>query len=86
MVQGDVVCSVWTAGGGVSFSIVGCRRAGVDLVVVVGSLVAAAGWHSPAEGAGCLLLSVLFLYLLVGRLARHELGPSRLTFSKVEIG
>ena len=67
MVEGVVVCSVWTAGGGVSFSIVGCRRAGV--VMVVGGLLAAVGWrgHSPAEGAGCLLLSALFLsYLEVG--------------------
>ena len=58
---------VCVVGGGISLYIVGCRRAGVDLVVV-GGLVAAAGWrgHSPAEGAGCLLLSALFLYLLVG--------------------
>ena len=60
--------SVCVGGGGISFSIVGCRRAGVDLFVGVVGLVAAAGWrgHSPAEGAGCLLLSALFLYLLVG--------------------
>ena len=67
MVEGVVVCSVWTAGGGVSFSIVGCRLAGV--VLVVGGLLAAVGWrgHSPAEGAGCLLLSALLLsYLEVG--------------------
>ena len=58
MVVDAVVCSVWTAGGNVSFSGVGCRRAGVDLVVGVG-LVAAVGCrgHSPAEGAGCLPLS-----------------------------
>ena len=50
-----VVCSVWTAIGGVSSNL-GCQRAGVGLV-------AAVGWrgHSPAEDAGCLLLSVLFL-------------------------
>ena len=58
------------SGGGVSFSGVGCRLAGVDLVVVIGDLLADLGWrgHSPAEGAGCLLLrSALFLtYLEVG--------------------
>ena len=45
-----VVCSVWTAGGGVSFSTVGYRRASVDLAVVVGGLLAAVGWrgHSAA--------------------------------------
>ena len=67
MVESVVVCSVWTAGGGVSFSIVGYRQAGV--VLVVGGLLAAVGWqgHSPAEGAGCLLLSALLLsYLEVG--------------------
>ena len=39
---------VCVGGGGISLSIVGCRQAGVDLVVVEG-LVAAAGWrdHSP---------------------------------------
>ena len=42
MVEGVVVCSVRTAGGGVSFSIVGCQRADVDLVV--GGLLAAVGW------------------------------------------
>ena len=44
-----------------------CRRAGV--VLVVGGLLAAVGWrgHSPAEGAGCLLLSALLLsYLEAG--------------------
>ena len=53
--------SVCVDGGDISLSMVGCLRAGVDLVV--GGLVAAAGWrgHSPAEGAGCLLLSALFL-------------------------
>ena len=63
MLEGVVVCSVWMACGGVSFSIVGCRRAGVDLVVVVGGLLAPVGWrgHSPAEGASCLLLSALHL-------------------------
>ena len=60
MVVGALVCSVWTAGGGVSFSGVGCRRAGGDPVA---GLVAVVGWrgHSPAEGTGCLLLSVPFL-------------------------
>ena len=49
-------CSIWTAGGEVS-SGVGCRRAGVDLVFVVISLLAVVGLqdHSPAESAGCLL-------------------------------
>ena len=62
MVEGVDVCSVWTAGGGVSFSGIVCRLAGVDLVVVVG-LLADVGWQggSPTEGAGCLLLSALFL-------------------------
>ena len=57
-----VSCSVCVCGGDISLSIAGCRLAGVDLVVV-GGLVAVAGWrgHSPAEGAGCLLLSALFL-------------------------
>ena len=55
MLVGAVVCSVCSAGGDVS-SGVGCRRAGVDLVVVVVGLVAVVG-HSPAESAGCLLLS-----------------------------
>ena len=58
--------SVCIVGGVASCSIQGVDwRAGVD--VVVGRL-AGAGWrgHSPAEGAGCLLLSALFLYLLVG--------------------
>ena len=68
MVEGVDVCSVWTAGIDVSFSSVGCRLAGDDLIVV-GGLLAAVGWrgHSPAESAGCLLLSALFLsYLEVG--------------------
>ena len=62
MVVDAVVYNVWTAGGAVSFCGVGCRRAGADLVVVVG-LVAAVSWrgHSPAEAAGCLLLSTPFL-------------------------
>ena len=66
MVEDADVCSVWMAGGDVSFSIVGCRRAGVNRVVVVGGLLAAVGWqgHSAAEGAGCLLLSALFLSYL----------------------
>ena len=56
--------SVCVGGVGISLSIACCRRAGVDLVVV-GGLVAAAGWrgHSPAEGAGCLLLSALVIRL-----------------------
>ena len=57
--------SVCGVGGVTSCSIQGVgRRAGVN--VVVGCL-AGAGWrgHSPAEGAGCLLLSALFLCLLV---------------------
>ena len=57
-----VVCSVWIAGGDVSFTGPGCQHAGVPLVVVV-CLVAAVGWrgYSPAESAGCLLLSAPFL-------------------------
>ena len=84
MIGEGVICAVfgglWTvmvavsirnvcgAGGVVSFSGVVGLLGGIDLVVVVGGIVAAAGWrgHSPAEGAGCLLLSALFLYLLVG--------------------
>ena len=53
-----MVCSICSGGGGISFSGVGCRRAGVDLVF---GLVAGADsqGQSPAEGAGCLLLSAL---------------------------
>ena len=49
------------AGDGVNFSWQdGGRRTSVCLLV---GLAAGAGWHghSPAEGAGCLLLSALFL-------------------------
>ena len=57
--------SVCTAGGGVSLSgIVGCRHAGgCSQVIGGGCHLAAVGWqgHSLAEGAGCLLLSALFL-------------------------
>ena len=64
MVSGVLISSVCSAGGVVSFSgAVGSRRAvGVNLVVGGGRL-AAVGWrgHSPAEGAGCLLLSALLL-------------------------
>ena len=64
MVSGALISSVCGAGGDVSFSgAVGSRRAvDVDLVVGGGNL-AAVGWrgHSPAEGAGCLLLSALLL-------------------------
>ena len=66
MVAGVSICSVCGAGGVVSFSgVVGCRRVGgVGLVVGGGGCLAAVGWrgHSPAEGAGCLLLSALLLY------------------------
>ena len=64
MVSG-VISIICSAGGEVSFSgasrrTVGCA-VGVDLVG--GGRLAAVGWrgHSPAEGAGCLLLSALFL-------------------------
>ena len=62
MVVGVAICSVYVAGGDVSFSdVVGCRHAGGgDLVVGGGGRLAAVG-HSPAEGAGSLLLSALIL-------------------------
>ena len=64
MVSGVLISSVCCAGGEVSFSgAVGSWCAvGIELVVVGGRLTAV-GWrgHSPAEGAGCLLLSVLLL-------------------------
>ena len=71
MVSG-VVSIICSAGGEVSFSgasrrTVGCT-VGDDLVG--GGRLAAVGWrgHSPAEGAGCLLLSALFLKIgCVGR-------------------
>ena len=62
-----VSCRACANGGDVSFSWQGGgRRAGLYLLF---GLAAGAGWqgHLPAEGAGCLLLSALFLYLLVGR-------------------
>ena len=64
MVSG-VISIICSAGGEVSFSgasrrTIGCA-VGVDLVG--GGRLAAVGWrgHSPAEDAGCLLLSALFL-------------------------
>ena len=71
MVSG-VVSIICSAGGEVSFSgasrrTIGCT-VGDDLVG--GGRLAAVGWrgHSPAEGAGCLLLSALFLKIdCVGR-------------------
>ena len=64
MVSGVLISSVCSAGGEVSFSRAVCSRrvVGVDLVIGGGRL-AAVGWrgHSPAEGAGCLLLSTLLL-------------------------
>ena len=62
MVVGVAICSVYVAGGDISFSdVVGCRHAGGgDLVVGGGGRLAAVG-HSPAEGAGSLLLSALIL-------------------------
>ena len=64
MISGVLISSVRSAGGEVSFSgAVSSRRdVGVDLGVGGGRL-AAVGWrgHSPAEGAGCLLLSALLL-------------------------
>ena len=79
---------VCVGGGDISFSGVGCRRAGVDLVV---GLAAAAGWrgHSPAEGAGCLLLTAPSCRILVlvdscERLVQPERSPFRRTFSRVE--
>ena len=65
MVSGVLISSVCSAGGEVSFSgaVDSRRTVGVDLVG--GGRLAAVGWrvrgHSPAEGAGCLLLSALFL-------------------------
>ena len=60
MVSG-VISSVCSAGGEGSFSRASGRTVGVDLVG--GGRLAAVGWrgHSPAEGAGCRLLSALFL-------------------------
>ena len=62
MVVGVAICSVFVAGGDVSFSdVVGCRHAGGgDLVVGGGGRLAVIG-HSPAEGSGSLLLSALIL-------------------------
>ena len=62
MVVGVAICSVYAAGGDVSFSdVVGCRHAGGgDLVVGGGGRPAAMG-HSPADGPGSLLLSALIL-------------------------
>ena len=75
---------VCVGGGGISFSIVGCRRAGVGVV-------AAAGWrdHSPTEGAGYLLLTapscrISALVCSYERLVQPELSPFRRTFSIVE--
>ena len=63
IVAGVLISSVCDAGGDVSFfGAVGSQHAvGVDLVV--GCCLAAVGWrgYSPAEGAGCLLLSAPFL-------------------------
>ena len=57
MLSGVLISSVCGAGGKVSFSgaIRSLRAVGVDLVVGGGCLAAVG--HSPAEGAGCLLLS-----------------------------
>ena len=53
MAVGAVVCSVWTAGGDVSFFGVGCRCAGVDVFVV--GLVAAVRWRGQqrVQAASC---------------------------------
>ena len=61
MVSGVLISSVCSAGGEVSFS--GASRRTVGVEVVGGGRLAAVGWrgHSPAEGAGCRLLSALFL-------------------------
>ena len=63
MVSG-VISIVCSAGGEVSFS-GASRRTGYTVGddLVGGGRLAAVGWrgHSPAEGAGCLLLSALFL-------------------------
>ena len=61
MMVSVVNSSVCSAGGEVSFSGASRRTVGVDLVG--GGRLAAVGWrgHSPAEGAGCRLLSALFL-------------------------
>ena len=64
MVVGVAIC-IFCVADDVSFSgVVGCRHAGGGGLVVGGSgRLAAVGWrgHSPAEGAGCLLLSTLSL-------------------------
>ena len=66
VIVSGVVSMICIAGGEVSFS--GASRRTVacavgDDLVVGGGRLAAVGWrgHSPAEGAGCLLLSALFL-------------------------
>ena len=61
IVSGVLISSVCSAGGEISFFGTSRRTVGVDLVG--GGRLAAVGWrgHSPAEGAGCLLLSALFL-------------------------
>ena len=67
MVSGVLISSVCSAGGEVSFSGASRRTVGLDLV---GSdHLAAVGWrgHSPAEGAGCLLLSALLKTGSIGR-------------------
>ena len=64
IVSGVLISSVCSAGGEVSFSgAVGSRRAVGVVLVTGGGCLAAVGWqgHSPAEGAGCLLLSALLL-------------------------
>ena len=63
-----VVSIICSAGGEVSFSGASGYTVGDDLVG--GGRLATVGWrgHSPAEGAGCLLLSALFLKIgCVGR-------------------
>ena len=82
---------VCIGGGGISVSMIGCRRAGVDLVVGVG-VVAAAGWRGPLASRGSrlppaygpLLGSISALVSSCERLVQPELSPFRRTFSKME--
>ena len=62
MVVAVAICSVYVAGGDVSFSdVVDCRHAGGGGLFVGGGVLLAAVGHSPAEGTGSLLLSALIL-------------------------
>ena len=63
MVSSVLISSVCSAGGEVSFSAAVDSRRTVGVDLLGGGRLAAVGWrgNSPAEGAGCLLLSAFFL-------------------------